>query len=166
MVTKTVTPTREAIDTAMAYERERLKTRARDSRRCFVESLWRLQRLRQSRISLLQMKQGCSAIDQLTHTTTSTYKQSVTSSYHVETIFSNDGNDVTSEWIVNIPKIRITPGQIPRPSFPARDTGSDPRWGYLGLGPRLPSPPVNFLLQTTGVWVFGNEARVMICGQF
>ena len=29
------------------------------------------------------------------------------------------------------------PGQIPRPSFPARDTGSNPRWGCLGLGPRL-----------------------------
>ena len=25
---------------------------------------------------------------------------------------------------------------IPRPSFPARDTGSDPRWGCLGLGPQ------------------------------
>jgi len=44
-----------------------------------------------------------------------------------------------SKWIVDIPKIRVTSGQIPIPSFPARDTGSNPCWGCLGLGMRLAS---------------------------
>jgi len=48
-----------------------------------------------------------------------------------------NGNDITSKWIVDIPKICITPGQIPRPSFPTRATESDPHWGCLGLGTRL-----------------------------
>ena len=61
-------------------------------------------------------------------------------SYLVETIFfaiKLIGNDITSKWIVDIPKIRVTPGQIPRPSFPVRDTGSDLCWCCSGLGMRL-----------------------------
>ena len=33
--------------------------------------------------------------------------------------------------------ICVTSSQIPRTSFPVRDTGSDPRWGCLGLGTRV-----------------------------
>jgi len=83
-----------------------------------------------SRGSLLQIKQGCSAIDRSTHATTNAHKQMNSTWWRWGFFFliKLNRNDVTSKWIVDIPKIC---SQIPRPSFPARVTGSDPHFRDL-----------------------------------
>jgi len=99
MATKTVTPTREAINATMAYGRERQRPGLKPEQETAAGALLSHYKECNDRgsqgISLLQMKQGYSAIDRLTHTLVN--KQAVTSSYHVEMNFFNDGNDVTSK---------------------------------------------------------------------
>ena len=152
-----LTPTREVIDTTMTYGKEKLglatlkpeqetaisnnalgKDKITGSR-CFLNHCEASDDLG-SQGSLLQMKQGCSAIDWSTHATTNAHKEK--NSYLVETNFKIffiklKENYVMSKWFVDIPMIHVTPGQIPRPSFPAQDTGSDLHWSCLGLGTRL-----------------------------
>jgi len=97
-----LTPTREAIDAAMTYGREKLglamlkpeqetaisifalgKDKITGSQ-CFLNRCEESDNLG-SQGSLLQMKQECSAIDRSTHATTNTHKQ--TNSYLAETNF-------------------------------------------------------------------------------
>ena len=111
--------TREAIDAAMMHGREKLAlkpehemgisnfTLGKDKitgSRCFLNCCEESDDLG-SQGSLLQMKQGCSAIDWSTNARTNTHKRTDTSWRQI-----------------------FTPRQIPRPSFPVRDAGSDPRW--------------------------------------
>jgi len=132
-----LTPTREVIDAAMTYRTEKLGLATLKPEqetaisnfalgndkitgsRCFLIRCEEPDDL-SSQGSLLQMKQGCSAIDRSTHATTNARKQ--TNSYLVETTFfilklmemmSRINKQLTFQ------KIRVTPGQIPRPSFPA-----------------------------------------------
>ena len=106
------TPTREAIDSAMMYGREELGLATlkpeqetaisnfalgKDKIRCFLNHCEESDDFG-SQGSLLQMKQGCSAIDWSNHATTNTRKQ--TNSYLVEMNFlfiKLNGNDVTSK---------------------------------------------------------------------
>ena len=97
-----LTPTREAIDAAMTYGREKLglatlkpgqetaisnfalgKDKNTGSQ-CFLNRCEESDDL-SSQGSLLQMKQGCSAVDRLSHATTNVSKQ--TKRYLVETNF-------------------------------------------------------------------------------
>ena len=99
------------------------KAKITDSR-CFLNRCEESDNLG-SQGSLLQMKPGCSAIHQLTHAQQTLVNKWTDTSWR-QNFFAIkcNGNDVTSKWIVDIPKIRVTPDQIPRSSFP----GSDPRW--------------------------------------
>ena len=91
--------TREAIDAAMTYGREKLTLKPEQETaisnfvlgkdkitgsRCFLNHCEESDDL-SSQGSLLQMKQGCSAIDRSTHTTTNARKQM--NSYLMETNF-------------------------------------------------------------------------------
>jgi len=103
-----LTRTREAIDAAMMYRREKLDlARLKPEQETAISNFALgkdkiLNRCEESddfgsQESLLQMKQGCSAIDRSTHATTNARKE--TNSYILETIFliKLNGNDVTSK---------------------------------------------------------------------
>ena len=105
-----LTPTREVIDATMTYGRENLTLKPEQEMsisniafgknkitgsQCFLNRCEESDDLG-SQGSLLQMKQGCSAIDRLTHATKNACKQ--TNSYLMEKIFFKlNGNDVMSK---------------------------------------------------------------------